>query len=84
MHNFIHISPKFTLTYLVSLETLGSPLEFAVKLCGFKHNLAAQHEFVLTDPRAGQWVSEVNDKSTYERMKSLVSRRKKRSSNNIR
>lgn len=27
VHHFMHISPKFSLTYLISLETLGSPLK---------------------------------------------------------
>lgn len=35
LHHFIHIPPKFSLKYLVSLETLLSPLEFKIKSCGF-------------------------------------------------
>lgn len=37
----LNISPKLSLTPLVSLETLGSPLEFENK---FKQRLVAQHE----------------------------------------
>lgn len=32
VHHFIHVSIKFSLTYLVSLETLGSPQEFKIKM----------------------------------------------------
>lgn len=41
--NIVHVvcvisypfQPQFSLTYLLSLETLGSPQEFKIKLCGF-------------------------------------------------
>lgn len=35
------------MTYLGSLETLGSPLEFEIKLFGFEQCLTAQHEFEM-------------------------------------
>lgn len=31
VHHFIHISQKFSLTYLISLETFGSPVKFESK-----------------------------------------------------
>lgn len=51
---FLHTPSKFSLTYVVSLETLGSPLQFIIKFCKFEQNVAAQHEFVMPDPLAGQ------------------------------
>lgn len=33
LHNFIHVSPQFGETYLVSLERFASPLAF--NFCGF-------------------------------------------------
>lgn len=50
VHHFIHISSKFNPTYLASLETFGSPLEFEIHFCGFEQYLAAEHEFVMTWP----------------------------------
>lgn len=55
VHHFAHISSKVILTHLVSLNTLGSPLEFEIKCCGTEKCLAAQHDFVIADPLAGQW-----------------------------
>lgn len=37
-----------SLTNVVSLETLTSPLEFQIKLCGCEQCLAAQEEFLMT------------------------------------
>ncbi len=54
-HNFLYISPKFSLTYLVSLEKLGCPLKFKVKSCGVGQFLATQLEFVMISPLASQW-----------------------------
>lgn len=34
--------------YAEYLRTLGSQLEFNIKLCGFQQNLAEQHDFVMT------------------------------------
>lgn len=53
LHPFIHIYEKFSLKYLVSLETLRFLLEFKIKFWGFEQCLAAQHEFVMTDPSVG-------------------------------
>lgn len=43
------IFPEFSLACLVSLETLGSPLEFEIQFYGFEQSLAAEHEFIMTD-----------------------------------
>lgn len=40
---------KFSHVHGVSLEILGAPLKFKIKLCGFEQCLAGQHEFVMTD-----------------------------------
>lgn len=45
LHHFIHTSSKLSPTCLLSLETLGPPLESNMKLCERERCLAAQHEF---------------------------------------
>lgn len=40
-----NISPKSSLTYFVSLETLGSLLKIKREFCGFEQSLDKQHEF---------------------------------------
>ncbi len=47
------IFPHFRLMYLLSLENLGSSLEFKIKFCVSEQCLAAQHELVMTDPGGG-------------------------------
>ncbi len=53
MDHFIHTSPKVSQESLVSLETLGSPLEFKDRFGLFEQCLAAQDEFEMTDQLAG-------------------------------
>lgn len=35
--------------YMISVETLGSSLQFKAEFCGFQQRLAAQKEFVMAD-----------------------------------
>lgn len=48
---FIILS-EFSLTYLISLETLEAWLHFEIKICWFEQYLAAQQGFVITKPAA--------------------------------
>lgn len=43
------ISPKLSLTHLVSVGTSRSQLRFKLKFGAFEQGLAAQHEFVETE-----------------------------------
>lgn len=47
LHHFYTHSSKFSLIYLVSLETLGSLLEFKIKSCCFQECLAVQCEDII-------------------------------------
>lgn len=48
---------------LVSLQTLASPLQFEIKLCGFKQSVAAQHQLVFDSVQnwltKGSWMQPV-------------------------
>lgn len=53
---FIHMFPKFSLIYVLSLKLFESPLRLKKKkFCRCEQRLAAQPEFVMLDPLAGQW-----------------------------
>ncbi len=49
----LYTFPQNTDRYLISLKTLGSPLDFKIKFCGFKQCLAAQYVFVMTGNPVG-------------------------------
>lgn len=48
VHHLMHINPKLSLSYLVSLETFGILLEFKIKFWRLERCLPAQRE--LTYP----------------------------------
>lgn len=48
---------KFSMWYLLSLKTLGSPLEFHMKVFGALTACGSTAEFIMSDPPVGQWGS---------------------------
>ncbi len=47
--HFVHIPPKSSWIYLVSLETLESPLVLEIKFKGYEQSLTARPKFVMAE-----------------------------------